>query len=393
MTGSPSAYESLGVSATKADVHAALEGSDPGLFPGAFCRIGEDVLGGDPDWCCVAHADDAGTKVLAAYLLYKETGDPTVFRGVAQDALVMNTDDLLCVGAVDRFLLTNTINRNSFFVPGEVVAEIVRGYQDAIGMFAREGIRVVATGGETADMVDAVRTILVGATLTARLPRSQVIDNSRIQAGDRIVGLSSTGQARYEPAPNSGIGDNGLTLARHALLAKEYAEKYPETTAPEVDARLVYRGPFRLSDSPEGLGMTVGEALVSPTRTYAPILRDLVASMRDRIHGIVHNTGGGQTKCRRFGRGVRYVKDDLFPVPALFEQIGRHGGVSWPEMYQTFNMGHRMELYVPPAAADVVIAVSRSYGVDARVVGRCEAAATGGNEVVLQTPHGEFVYS
>lgn len=391
MTTRPSAYQELGVSATKTDVHAAVAQTDPGLFPGAFCRIGIDVLAGDADYCAALHSDDAGTKSLAAYLLFRETGDPSVFRGIAQDALVMNLDDLLCVGATDRFLLGNTINRNSFFIPGAVIAEVIAGYGELIDTLRPLGIDIVATGGETADMNDAVRTIIVGATLATRLRRDRVIDNARIQPGDVIVGLSSTGQATYEPRLNSGIGDNGLTLARHALLANEYVDKYPETLDPSIDRKIAYRGPFRVSDKPEGLGMTVGEAILRPTRTYAPIVRDVLATLSTgAVRGIVHCTGGGQTKCRSFGKGIRYIKDQLFDVPPLFKLIQEHGGVTWKEMYQTFNMGHRMELMVDPALADKVIAIASRYAVDAKVVGRCEKSDV--NQVILDTPQGTFEF-
>ena len=387
----PSAYEQLGVSATKDEIHEAVQHSDPGLFPNAFCRIGEDVLGGDPEWCCAVHADDAGTKVLVAYLHFRETGDPSIFRGAAQDAVVMNLDDLLCVGACDRFLLSNTINRNSFRVPGSVIAEIIAGYEDFLQRLRQEGVQIVATGGETADMTDSVRTLIVGATLTTRLRRDRVIDNRRIQPGDVIVGLSSTGQARYENRPNSGIGDNGLTLARHALLHERYLKAYPETVAEEIDRSLAYRGPFALDAQPPGLEMSIGEALSSPTRTYAPIVRDALAQLGgESIHGMVHCTGGGQTKCIRFGQGICFRKDNLFPCPTLFRLIAEHGNVSWPEMYQTFNMGHRFELMVPPAVADAVIQISKRYNVAAQVVGHCESASA--NCVAIESELGRFEF-
>lgn len=386
-----SAYGALGVSATKDDVHAAVATLDAGLYPGAFCRIGPDVLGGDPDWCAAIHSDDAGTKVLVAYLIFKETGDASVFRGVAQDALVMNLDDLLCIGATDRFLLSNTINRNSFYIPGAVIGAVIAGYEDCIRRLSEQGISIVSTGGETADMVDVVRTILVGATVATRLPRAAVVDNQNIRPGDVIVGLSSTGQATYEDCPNSGIGDNGLTLARHALLCKDYAQKYPEASAPEVKAELAYRGPFRLQDVPAGLGMNVGDALRSPTRTYAPVIKAMLARLSEAIHGIVHNTGGGQTKCSRFGTGVHFVKDNLFPIPPLFQLIAEHGNVEWREMYQTFNMGHRLEVFLPESQAAEVIAISERFGIDAKVVGRCEAGTPG--KVTLETEHGRFEYA
>lgn len=385
-----SAYAALGVSAKKEDVHAAIADVDAGLFPSAFCKIGEDVLGGDPEWCSILHADDAGTKAIVAYLVYRSTGDASVFRGIAQDALVMNLDDLLCVGAVDRFLLSNTINRNSRCVPGEVVREIVGGFEDCIQRWAPYGIRIVATGGETADMNDSVRTLIVGANLATRMRRADVVDNGRIQPGDVIVGLSSTGQANYEDAPNSGIGDNGLTLARHALLNEAYRDRYPETVAPELDRRVAYRGGFNLKAEPEGLGMSIGQALLSPTRTYAPVIRAVLATMREAVHGIVHNTGGGQTKCLRFGAGIAYRKDNLFPAPAIFRLIAEHGDVEWREMHQTFNLGHRMELYVPPDHAGAIVEIARQFAIDARVVGRCEPAAE--NVVHIQSEFGSFEY-
>ncbi len=386
-----SAYQKLGVSATKDDVHRAVAGTDPGLFPGAFCRIGIDVLAGDPQYCSALHSDDAGTKAIVAYLLFRETGDPSVFRGIAQDALVMNLDDLLCIGAVDRFLLGNTINRNSFVIPGSVIAEVINGYADLVRTLAPLGIEIVPTGGETADMNDAVRTIIVGATLATRLPRNDVIDNSRIEPGDLIVGFSSTGQANWENHPNSGIGDNGLTLARHALLHRDYGLRFPESLDPGVDPAAAYRGPFHLEDQPAGLGMKIGQAILSPTRTYAPLVRRIFDAVgRSAIHGLVHATGGGQTKCKGFGEKIAYVKKSLFPVPRLFELIAEHGKVEAKEMYQAFNMGHRLEAMVPPNIASKLIDIAHSMGIEARVVGYCESAPS--NQVHLETPLGTFDY-
>ncbi|QDU63990.1 Phosphoribosylformylglycinamidine cyclo-ligase [Planctomycetes bacterium Pan216] len=390
MADEPTAYEQLGVSASKEEVHAAVAQTDPGLYPGAFCRIGPDTLGGDPDWCSALHADGAGTKSIVAYLRFRETGEAKVFRSLAQDALVMNLDDLACVGAVDRFLLANTIDRNSRCVPGAAIEEIIRGYQQCLELLDRQGIRVTPTGGETADVGDSVRTLIVNAVLATRLSRERVVDNSRIQEGDLIIGLSSTGQTTDEDLPNSGIGSNGLTLARHTLLHRSYAEKYPETLAPETDPSVAYRGPFRLEDCPRGLKMTIGEALLSPTRPYAPIVRDVLGTLPGEVHGIVHNTGGGQTKCRSFGDGIAYLKDNLFEVPPLFRLIAEHGEVAWKEMYGTFNMGHRLELMVSPSVANSVIDISRRYGVDAKIVGRCERAEI--NTVTLATPFGTFTY-
>jgi phosphoribosylformylglycinamidine cyclo-ligase len=384
-----SAYGRLGVSATKDDVHAAVKATDAGLFPGAFCRIGTDVLGGDPAWCNVLHADDAGTKAIVAYLAFRESGDPAAFAGLAHDAFVMNLDDLLAIGAVDRFLLSNTINRNSFVVPGSAIKAIIGGYADIIRRLAPHGIEVVATGGETADMNDSVRTLVVGANLATRMRRDRVIDNARIRPGLVIVGLSSTGRAEWEDAENSGIGDNGLTLARHALLAKEYLTRYPESADPGVDRELACRGPFKLSDPLPGTAMTVGQALLSPTRTYAPAVRRMLDRHFSAVRGIVHCTGGGQTKCLHFGRGIRYVKDQLFPVPPLFAAIARHGGVPAREMYLTFNMGHRLELFVEPNAADELVAIASDLGIAGRIVGRTEAATGPINELTLTTPSGE----
>jgi phosphoribosylformylglycinamidine cyclo-ligase len=385
------AYQQLGVSATKDDVHRAVAGTDPGLFPGAFCRVGVDVLAGDAEYCSALHSDDAGTKAIVAYLHFRETGQASVFRGIAQDALVMNLDDLLCIGAVDRFLLGNTINRNSFVIPGSVIAEVINGYAQVVTNLARVGIEIVPTGGETADMNDAVRTIIVGATLAARLRRTEIIDNSRIEPGDVIVGFSSTGQAAWESTPNSGIGDNGLTLARHALLHRDYAFRYPESLDPGVDSSAAYRGPFHLQDRPEALGMSIGEAILSPTRTYAPLVKKIFEQVgRSAIHGLVHNTGGGLTKCKGFGQNIAYIKEELFPIPELFELIARHGQVGWKEMYQTFNMGHRLEAMVPATVASAIIAIAEEVGISAKIVGRCESANT--NRVHLQTPHGAFDY-
>ncbi|MBY0588095.1 phosphoribosylformylglycinamidine cyclo-ligase [bacterium] len=389
---STSAYQKLGVSATKEEVHRAIAGTDPGLFPGAFCRIGTDVLGGDPDYCSALHSDDAGTKAIVAYLQFRETGNADIFRGIAQDALVMNLDDLLCIGAVDRFLLGNTINRNSFVIPGSVIGEAIAGYSDVVKSLLPYGIEIVATGGETADMNDAVRTIIIGATLATRLRRDQVIDNSRIQPGDVIVGFSSTGQAVWESRPNSGIGDNGLTLARHALLHRDYGTRFPESMDPGVDRQATYRGPFHLSDRPAGLPMTIGEAILSPTRTYAPLLKKIFDVVgRSAIHGLVHNTGGGQTKCKSFGKSIKYVKTNLFPVPRILELIAEHGQVESKEMYQTFNMGHRLEAMVDPKTAPEMIRLSQEMGIEAQVVGVCETSPR--NVVEIRTPTGSFEYT
>jgi len=371
-----SLYEQLGASATKADVHEAVAATDPGLFPTAFCRIGPDVLGGDPAWCSIAHADGAGTKAIVAYLAFRETGDPRWFRGLAQDALVMNLDDMACVGAVDRFLLVNTIARNGRLIRGSAIAEIIGGFEDCRRRWQEFGVEIVATGGETADLGDAVRTLVVDAALATRLPRKNVIDAGRIEPGLAIVGLSSTGRAWYEDSVNSGIGSNGLTLARHVLLHREYRNNYPETVAPETDASLTYRGKYKLSDEPNGWGMSVAAALLSPTRTYAPILKQVIAALGERVRGIIHNTGGGLGKCLRFGKNVHFVKDDLFETPPLFKTIAE-AGVPAEEMARTFNMGCRMEVYVSLADAKTVIEIAERFGVGAKIIGRCEVSKVG----------------
>lgn len=371
MARDPTAYGQLGISANKQEVHDAVAACDPGLYPGAFCRIAPDVLAHDPAFCCAAHSDGAGTKTLVAYLRFRESGDPSVFRSLAQDALVMNLDDLACVGATDTFLLTNVVGRNSFRIPGSALREIIAGYEECRLRWAEHGITLVPTGGETADLVDLLRTLVVDATLTTRWPRADVVDNANIRPNDAIIGLSSLGQTIYEDSPNSGIGANGLTLARHALLCKHYAQQYPEALAPEVDPDITYRGPFRLGDRPEGLDMSIGEALASPTRAYAPILRAVLRESGTNVHGIIHNTGGGQTKCLRFGQGLSYIKDQLFPCPPLFQLIAEHGKIPWREMYQTFNMGHRMEIMVAPKAADDIISICQRFGASAQVVGVC----------------------
>jgi phosphoribosylformylglycinamidine cyclo-ligase len=372
----PSQYEQLGASATKADVHEAVAATDPGLYPTAFCRIAPDVLGGDPDWCSLSHADGAGTKAIVAYLAFRETNDPRWFRGLAQDALVMNLDDMACVGAVDRFLLVNTIARHSKLIPGSAIAEIIAGFEGCRKRWREFGVEITATGGETADLGDSVRTLIVDAALTARLPRRNVIDAGRIEPGLAIVGFSSTGRAWYEDSISSGIGSNGLTLARHVLLHRDYREKYPESVAPETDSSLTYRGQFKLNDEPTGWGMSVASALLSPTRTYAPILKQVLAALGDRVRGIIHNTGGGLGKCLRFGKGIHFIKDDLFEIPPLFRTIA-DAGVSMEEMVSTFNMGCRMEVYVPSADAKTVIDIAERFGVAAKVIGRCETAKDG----------------
>lgn len=385
-------YRALGVSSAKEDIIAAASLQGDGLFPGAFCKIIPDLLVGDPSHCMALHADGAGTKSIVAYLMYRETGDPKVFAGLAQDALVMNIDDLLCVGMVGPYAVTNTIGRHRGLIPGEAIEAVIGGYERCAQALAGAGVEISLCGGETADLGDLVRTLVVDAAVVARAPREQIIDGGAIAPGDRIVGLSSTGQATYEERPNSGMGSNGLTLARHLLLKGSYREVYPEASAPDLDDELAYRGRFGVLDRPQGLGMTVGEALLSPTRSYGPVLVKALATARSAIHGIVHCTGGGQTKCLRLGTGVRYVKDNLFAVPPLFELIREEAQLEWDELFRVFNMGHRMELIVEQAAVGELIEIARELGVEAREVGRCEPSSSRPT-LHLEGPFGELDFS
>jgi phosphoribosylformylglycinamidine cyclo-ligase len=385
-------YRARGVSAAKEDVHAAVAGMDKGLYPGAFCKIVEDHLGGDPHYCALMHADTAGTKASLAYLYWRETGDLSVFEGIVQDAIVMNTDDLLCVGVTDNILISGTIGRNKHRIPGEVVAALIAGTQKMVEVFGRFGVRLIPTGGETADVGDLVRTLDVGITATTRLRRDEVIDNRHIRPGLAIVGLASFGQAVYEAEYNSGIGSNGLTAARHDVFHKDYARKYPETFDDRTPKDLVYCGRYRVEDRAPELPICVGKAVLSPTRTYAPVVRALLEEMREHVFGMTHCTGGGQVKCRNFGQGIHYLKDSLFDPPPLFRLIQDCSGAEWREMYQVFNMGHRFELYVPTSRVERVIEVARAFGVEARQVGHCEAAPDAGNRVTLRTPYGTFAY-
>ena len=386
-------YRARGVSPAKEEVHAALEGADPGLFPGAFCKIVPDGLTGDPAYCLVMHADGAGTKSAAAYLQYRETGDARVFRGIAQDALVMNSDDLLCVGALGPFLVSNTIGRNARLVPGEVIRELVAGFEEQAVRFRNWGIEVQLAGGETADVGDVVRTLIVDATVTVRMRRDAVIAGEGVKPGDVIIGLASAGKAAYEERYNSGIGSNGLTSARHDLLHADYGERYPETMEPALPGNLRYRGPFRLEDSLPETPLTIGEALLSPTRSYAPLVRPLLQRQRGRISAIVHCSGGGQTKSLRTGTGIHYVKDNPFPVPPLFATLQQVSETSWREMYEVFNMGHRMEVIGPEELLPVVEALGREVGIEVRRVGYCEASPIAPkNRVTLHTPGGIEIY-
>jgi phosphoribosylformylglycinamidine cyclo-ligase len=383
-------YMQRGVSASKEDVHRAIANLDKGVFPGAFCKISPDILGGDPAYCNIMHADGAGTKSSLAYLYWKETGDISVWRGIAQDAVVMNTDDLICVGATDQMLLSSTIGRNKNLIPGEVIAEIINGTEEVLQMLRDHGVGIYSTGGETADVGDLVRTIIVDSTVIGRMKRSDVVSNANIQAGDVIVGLASDGQATYENKYNGGMGSNGLTSARHDVLAKYLATKYPESYDPSVPESLVYSGSKQLTDVVEGTDLDVGQLILSPTRTYAPVIMAILKLMRSQIHGMVHCSGGAQTKILHFVNNVHVVKDHLFPIPPLFELIQKESGTDFKEMYQVFNMGHRMELYVSPERAEEIIQISESFGIPAQIVGHVEAFS--GKKLTIRSSFGEFIY-
>ncbi len=376
-------YMQRGVSAAKEDVHAAIKNIDKGIFPQAFCKIIPDILGGDPEYCNIMHADGAGTKSSLAYAYWRETGDLSVWKGIAQDALIMNTDDLLCVGAVDNILVSSTIGRNKMLIPGEVISAIINGTDELLSELRAMGIGIYATGGETADVGDLVRTIIVDSTVTCRMRRADVIDNANIRPGDVIVGLASYGQATYEKEYNGGMGSNGLTSARHDVFSKYLAEKYPETYDHAVPEELVYSGQYRLQDP-------VGKLVLSPTRTYAPVVRRLLDELRPHIHGMVHCTGGAQTKVLHFvGDNCRVIKDNMLPVPPLFRIIAEESGADWSEMYKVFNCGHRLEVYVSPEDAQAVIDISKSFNIDAQVVGRIEE---GPRSLTIRSEFGEFHY-
>ncbi len=383
-------YMQRGVSASKEDVHNAIKNIDKGLYPKAFCKIIPDILGGDPEYCNIMHADGAGTKSSLAYLYWKETGDLSVWKGIAQDALIMNIDDLLCVGAIDNILVSSTIGRNKMLIPAEVVSAIINGTDELLAELRDMGVGVYATGGETADVGDLVRTIIVDSTVTCRMRRSDVIDNARIRPGDVIVGLASFGKAAYEKEYNGGMGSNGLTSARHDVFARYLAEKYPESYDEAVPRELVYSGGMTLTDAIDGVPLDAGKLVLSPTRTYAPMVKKLLDTMRGEIHGMVHCSGGAQTKILHFVDQVRVVKDNLFPVPPLFRLIREQSGTDWAEMYKVFNMGHRLEIYLAPERADEVIAVSKSFGIDAQVVGRVEPGEK--KELIIRSEFGEFTY-
>ncbi|WP_298710502.1 AIR synthase related protein [Chitinophaga sp.] len=386
-------YAKRGVSAGKEDVHNAIRNIDKGLFPRAFCKIIPDLLGGDEQWCNIMHADGAGTKSSLAYAYWKETGDLSVWRGIAQDAIIMNTDDLLCVGATDNILLSSTIGRNKNLIPGEVIAAIINGTEEILEELRSYGMGIYSTGGETADVGDLVRTVIVDSTVTARMKRSDVISNDRIQAGDVVVGLASYGQATYEREYNGGMGSNGLTSARHDVFNKSVAEKYPESFDPAIPQELVFSGKKALTDMVDvpGFGqITAGKLVLSPTRTYAPVIRHMLEQFRPQIHGMVHCSGGAQTKVLHFIENLHVIKDNLFPVPPLFQLIREQSGAEWREMYQVFNMGHRMELYVPAEIAEDLIRISQTYNIDAKIVGRVEAAPE--KKVTVKSEYGTFEY-
>lgn len=383
-------YDLRGVSASKEDVHNAIKNIDKGIYPLAFCKIIPDVLGGDPEYCNIMHADGAGTKSSLAYVYWRETGDMSVWKGVAQDSVVMNIDDLLCVGATDNILLSSTIGRNKNLIPGDVIAAIINGTQEFIDEMKALGVNIISTGGETADVGDLVRTVIVDSTVTCRMRRDQVINNANIKGGDVIVGLASYGQATYEKRYNGGMGSNGLTSARHDVFAKYLAGKYPESYDKAVPEELVYSGGMRLEDAVDGVDVNAGQLVLSPTRTYAPVIKRLLDTMRPSIHGMVHCTGGAQTKVMHFVENKHVIKDNMFPIPPLFKLIKEQSGTDWKEMYKVFNMGHRMEIYVSPADADKVIETSKSFGIYAQIVGRVEDAES--NLLTIVSEAGTFEY-
>lgn len=383
-------YNLRGVSASKEDVHNAIKNIDKGIFPKAFCKIIPDILGGDPEYCNIMHADGAGTKSSLAYMYWKETGDLGVWRGIAQDALIMNIDDLLCVGATDNILVSSTIGRNKLLIPGEVISAIINGTEELLAELRDLGVNAYSTGGETADVGDLVRTIIVDSTVTCRMKRKDIISNGNIRPGDVIVGLSSYGQASYEKSYNGGMGSNGLTSARHDVFGKYLATKYPESYDNAVPDELVYSGTLKLTDKIAELGIDAGKLVLSPTRTYAPVIKKLLDEMRSQIHGMVHCSGGAQTKIMHFVEKMRVVKNNLFPVPPLFNIIQEQSGTDWHEMYKVFNMGHRMEIYVDSSNAQKVIEISHSFGIDAQIVGYTEASDR--NELIIESDKGRFEY-
>lgn len=383
-------YNQRGVSASKEDVHQAISKLDKGLFPQAFCKIVPDYLGNDENYCAIMHADGAGTKSSLAYIYWKETGDTSVWKGIAQDAIIMNIDDLLCVGATENILLSSTIGRNKNKIPGEVISSIINGTEEVLSMLRHHGLNIVSTGGETADLGDLVKTIVVDSTVICRMKRNDVIDNGKIKAGDVIVGIASYGKALYEDEYNGGMGSNGLTSARHDVFTKAYAEKYPESYDNALPHDLVYSGKYSVTDSVPGVDVNIGKLVLSPTRTYAPIIVQVLDKLRAQIHGMVHCSGGAQTKVLHFINNLHIIKDNLFDVPPLFKIIQEQSGTDWKEMYKVFNMGHRMEIYLPEKYASDVIRISKNFEVDARIIGRVEASDQ--KKVTIKSAFGEFTY-
>lgn len=391
MTRNDATYNKRGVSAAKEDVHDAIKGIDKGLFPNAFCKVIPDYLTGDDSSCLVMHADGAGTKSSLAYMYWKETGDLSVWKGIAQDAIIMNIDDLLCVGITDNILLSSTIGRNKHLIPGEVIKAIIHGTEAVADMLTGMGVNVMTTGGETADVGDLVRTVIVDSTVTARAKREDIIRNDRIEPGMVIVGLTSDGQATYESEYNAGMGSNGLTSARHDTFHPDYRDRYPEAFDPGTQRELTFCGPYHLTDRVDDLPVDIGKAVLSPTRTYAPIMRKVLTAHRSSIGAIVHCSGGAQTKVLHFMGDVHVIKDHLFPTPPLFRLIQSASGTDWKEMYTVFNMGHRMEIYTDPATAESIIAISEQFNVPARIVGRVETGAEAA--LTIRSDHGEFRYT
>lgn len=383
-------YNLRGVSASKEDVHQAIKNIDKGIYPQAFCKIIPDILAGDPEYCNIMHADGAGTKSSLAYIYWMETGDLSVWKGIAQDALIMNIDDLLCVGATDNILLSSTIGRNKLRIPGAVISAIIEGTNELLEELRAMGVRIYATGGETADVGDLVRTIIVDSTVTCRMRRADVIDNSRIQAGDVIVGLASYGQATYEKEYNGGMGSNGLTSARHDVFGSYLSSKYPESYEPMVPEKLIYSGSKSLTETIASVGLDAGRLVLSPTRTYAPVIKQILDTMRASIHGMVHCSGGAQTKILHFINNLHVIKDNLLPTPPLFKMIQEESGSDYKEMYKVFNMGHRMEIYLSEKDAEEVISISKSFGIEAQIVGRVEAATS--RKLTIISEHGTFEY-
>jgi phosphoribosylformylglycinamidine cyclo-ligase len=388
-------YNQRGVSASKEDVHNAIKNIDKGIYPQAFCKIIPDILGNDESFCNIMHADGAGTKSSLAYVYWKETGDISVWKGIAQDAIIMNLDDLICVGATENILLSSTIGRNKNLIPGEVIAALINGTEEILADLREQGISIYSTGGETADVGDLVRTIIADSTVTCRMKRDEVISNHNIQAGDVIVGLSSSGQATYESEYNGGMGSNGLTSARHDVFSKAVADSYPESFDPAVPFDLVFSGSKSLTEMvqiDEDIAVTAGKLVLSPTRTYAPVIKQVLSQYRSQIHGLVHCSGGAQTKVLHFiNNNIHVIKDNLFPVPPLFQMIQEQSGTDWKEMYKVFNMGHRMELYVPQEVAEAIIAISKTYNIDAQIVGRVESS--GEKKVTIISDKGTFEYN